>query len=355
MVRKNVLIAGSVDCVRSGGPVCLGEEDRRCFLFGFRMIGRQMFRCYEISVPVWFLSVSLSLWPLVDAAAVEVSAVASEGEKTGGSAGAVSTADEAELYVRVVASDGKPRAMQTAIARFRGPEGSPYQGCQVDLVGVVHIGEEDYYRILNERLSRYESVLYELVAPDGTRIRPEDLDQRRSVLASMQTGMKDMLNLEYQLEKIDYLAKNFRHADMSPDEFIVDMERRGDSVAKMVARMMGAGLASSASTGGDATMLFAFFSKDRAKLLKQSMAKQLVDVETVTAGFNDANGENTLIKGRNAKAFQVLRDELKQGKKKIAVFYGAGHLADMAERLKDDFQMESDSMEWLDAWDLTSN
>ena len=272
-----------------------------------------------------------------------------------GNQGEVSRPAVAEMYVRVVTEEGKPRAMQTAISTFRGPDGSPYQGCQVDLVGVVHIGEEDYYRVLNERLRGYESVLYELVAPDGTRIRPEDLEQRRSVLASMQTGMKDMLNLEYQLEKIDYLAKNFRHADMSPDEFLVDMERRGDSVAKMVARMMGAGLASSAATGGDASMLFAFFSKDRAKLLKQSMARQLVDVETVTAGFDDANGENTLIKGRNAKAFEVLRDELKQGKKRIAVFYGAGHLADMAQRLKDDFQMESESMEWLDAWDLTSN
>ncbi|MGC6442629.1 MAG: hypothetical protein ACON4H_08185 [Rubripirellula sp.] len=272
-----------------------------------------------------------------------------------GNQGEVSRPAVAEMYVRVVTGEGKPRAMQTAISIFRGTDGSPYQGCQVDLVGVVHIGEDDYYRVLNERLRGYESVLYELVAPDGTRIRPEDLEQRRSVLASMQTGMKDMLNLEYQLEKIDYLAKNFRHADMSPDEFLVDMERRGDSVAKMVARMMGAGLASSAATGGDASMLFAFFSKDRAKLLKQSMARQLVDVETVTAGFDDANGENTLIKGRNAKAFEVLRDELKQGKKRIAVFYGAGHLADMAQRLKDDFQMESESMEWLDAWDLTSN
>ncbi len=150
------------------------------------------------------------------------------------------------LYIRVATTDEKkPSALQTAIVRYKGKKGTKYAGKIVDLVGVVHIGQDEYYADLNKRLAKYDSVLYELVAPDGTRIRPEDLEKRRSLLASMQTGMKDMLNLEYQLELIDYMAENFRHADMSPDEFVEDLERRGDSIWKMVARMMGAGLASS--------------------------------------------------------------------------------------------------------------
>jgi hypothetical protein len=261
-----------------------------------------------------------------------------------------------ELYLRVTESDaGKPLALQTAIVRFRGKPKTKYAGKVVDLVGVVHIGQKDYYADLNNRLAQYDTVLYELVAPDGTRIKPEDLEKRRSVLSSMQTGMKDMLNLEYQLELIDYLANNFRHADMSPQEFVEDLERRGDSVFKMIARMMGAGLASSASTGGDAGMLLALFSSDRSKRMKQTMARQLVDIELVTAGMDDANGENTLIKGRNAKAFQILREELDAGKKMISVFYGAGHLPDMAERLEDEFHMQAKKTTWLDAWDLTKN
>ena len=102
-------------------------------------------------------------------------------------------------------------------------------------------------------------------------------------------------------------------------------------------------------------MLFALFSNERAKKMKQLMARQLVDIESVTAGMDDENGENTLIKGRNAKAFSILREELDEGKKKIAVFYGAGHLPDMADRLKSEFQMESKKTTWLDAWDLTKN
>lgn len=260
------------------------------------------------------------------------------------------------LYLRVTnTDDGKPQALQTAIVRYRGKKGTPFAGRIVDLVGVVHIGQGEYYADVNKRLSKYDAVLYELVAPDGTRIKPEDLEKRRSLLASMQTGMKDMLNLEYQLEKVDYLAENFRHADMSPEEFVEDLERRGDSIVKMFARMMGAGLATSAANGGDAGVLLAFLSSDRAMRLKQAMARQLVDIQLVTAGIDDADGENTLIKGRNAKAFAVLREELDSGKEKLAVFYGAGHLPDMAQRLEEEFGMAPRRTTWLDAWDLTRN
>jgi len=259
-------------------------------------------------------------------------------------------------YIRVHQNEqGKPQSLQTSIVRYEGKPNTPYAGQIVDLVGVVHIGQREYYVDLNQRLAKYDTVLYELVAPDGTRIRPADLQERRSLLASMQTGMKDMLNLEYQLELIDYLAKNFRHADMSPDEFAEDLERRGDSIWKMAARMMGAGLATSATTGGDAGMLLALFSNDRSKMMKQTMARQLVDIEAVTAGMDDASGDNTLIKGRNAKAFEILKEELQKGKQLVAVFYGAGHLPDMAERLENDFQMQFIQTTWMDAWDLTRN
>ncbi|WP_235908305.1 TraB/GumN family protein [Roseiconus nitratireducens] len=284
-------------------------------------------------------------------------AVADSAEKTAVQKPGTETESDAESddpsYLRIERdADGKKRALQTAIVRYTGQPGTRYDGAIVDLVGVVHIGETDYYEDLNNRLSKYDTVLYELVAPDGTRIRPEDLKNRRSIIASMQTGMKDMLGLEYQLELIDYLATNFRHADMSPEEFSKDLERRGDSVWKMVARMMGAGLATQSKTGGDVGVLMALFSDDRPTAMKNAMATQLVDMEAVTAGINDANGENTLIKGRNAKAFEVLKEELAAGKEKLAVFYGAGHLSDMAQRLENEFGMQPGKTTWLDAWDL---
>lgn len=260
-----------------------------------------------------------------------------------------------DAFLRISRTDtNKPKALETAIVRYEGKPGTAFEGRTVDLVGVIHIGQKEYYQQIDKKLSGYDVVLYELVAPDGTRIRPEDLQHRRSLLASVQTGMKDMLNLEYQLEHIDYLAENFRHADMSPEEFLEDMRGRGDDVWKMVARMMGAGLASQPA-GGDLNILTALMSDNRAMLLKQTMAKQLLDVDVAVAGLDDASGENTLIKGRNRKAFEVLREELGKGKKRVAVFYGAGHLDDMAKRLEAEFEMQPAETTWLPAWDLQRN
>ena len=44
--------------------------------------------------------------------------------------------------------------------------------------------------------------------------------------------------------------------------------------------------------------------------------------------------------------------ELKAGKKKLAIFYGAGHLLDMHQRLLRDYKMTQTKFEWLDAWPL---
>lgn len=269
---------------------------------------------------------------------------------------AKATGKQSEPFIQISkGEDKKPKALETAVVRYVGSPGTAYEGRTVDLFGVVHIGQKEYYEEIDRLLATYEVVLYELVAPDGTRIRPEDLKERRSLIASMQTGMKDMLNLEYQLEHINYLAENFRHADMSPDEFAEDMKSRGDGLWKMAARMMGAGLASQQAGDGNAGLLLALMSDKRAMLLKQTMAKQLVDVDVAMAGLDDASGENTLIKGRNRKAFEVLRQELDAGKKSVAVFYGAGHLDDMAERLESDFGMKPQSTKWLAAWDLQRN
>ncbi len=54
------------------------------------------------------------------------------------------------LYLRVQKSEEeKPKALQTAIVRYKGKSGTPYEGKVVDLVGVVHIGQKEYYEDLN--------------------------------------------------------------------------------------------------------------------------------------------------------------------------------------------------------------
>ena len=61
---------------------------------------------------------------------------------------------------------------------------------------------------------------------------------------------------------------------------------------------------------------------------------------------------STLITERNKKALSVLQKQLAMGKKRIAIFYGAGHLSDMEKRLAKDFGLIRSKEEWLDAWNL---
>ena len=46
----------------------------------------------------------------------------------------------------------------------------------VDLVGVVHIGDEKYYAEINNRLSRYDLVLFEFIG-DPSNIRNYDCNK----------------------------------------------------------------------------------------------------------------------------------------------------------------------------------
>ncbi|PQO40909.1 hypothetical protein [Blastopirellula marina] len=267
---------------------------------------------------------------------------------SGGQAQAAEKSDGPE-FVRVKNNaQGKPTALQTAIAHYQAKDGGKLQ---VDLIGAVHVGEGAYYQELNKRFKAYDAVMYELVAPEGTRV-PAGGAGHSSPVSSLQTGMKDMLDLEFQLEKVDYSPENFIHADMSPDEFAKDMEERGDSVLGMFARAMGQGLVQQSKGGStDAAIMMALFSKDRAKKLRRVFASQIADMDTQMRAIEGKNG-STIISQRNAKAFEIMNREIKNGKQNIAVFYGAGHLEDMHKRLLNDFGMELKSVEYLDAWDL---
>jgi len=220
------------------------------------------------------------------------------------------------------------------------------------LIGAVHVGEKAYYKDLNKRFADYEVVLYELVAPEGTRV-PKG-GERKGVphpVAGMQLGMKQMLELEFQLEQIDYQKENLVHADMSPEEFEKSMKDKGESFAQMFLRMMGQGMAQQKEGSGDLDLLFALFAKDRARKLKVGMAKQFEDMEGQMAVFEGEEG-STIITERNRRALEVLSKQLKEGKKHIAIFYGAGHLSDMEKRLVKDFGCKRGEEEWLTAWKL---
>jgi len=246
-----------------------------------------------------------------------------------------------------------PLALETAIVRYApaaGDRGTP----TVDLVAALHIADSAYYRQLNREFQGYDAVLYELVAPEESKA-PKPGDRRSdNPLSLLQNGMKDLLDLEFQLKGIDYTRKNLVHADMSPDQFAQSMRQRGESAWTMLGRMMAYALAKQNQTGADlsgAELLAALFDKNRTMALKRLLAEQFQESEDALAALEGPKG-STLISGRNKVAIEVLRKEFAAGKNKIAIFYGAGHMPDLQKRLRDDFGMKPVSTRWLAAWNL---
>ena len=119
-------------------------------------------------------------------------------------------------FLRIQRDESRePVALQTVIAKYVPTSGA--KGVEIDLVAVVHIGENAYYERLNKEFEKYDTVLYELVAPEG--IKPPKGGEQKSdnPLAMLQQGMKFVLRLEHQLQVVDYGKANFIHADLSPE------------------------------------------------------------------------------------------------------------------------------------------
>lgn len=253
---------------------------------------------------------------------------------------------------------GDALGMQTAIVRYMSKEAARSKApVQVDLIGAVHIADASYYSKLNDRFKKYDVLLYELVAPEGTVVERGRGTSSGHPIGALQNMAKDMLDLDHQLEDIDYTRPNFVHADMSPEDFQKAMADRNESFLQMYFRLIGQAMAqqselTSKGQSSDFDVIGALFASDRPRKLKIILAKQLSEMESLMVSFGGDNG-SAIISDRNKKALGVLKQQMAAGKRKIGIFYGAGHLSDMDKRLRGDFHMEPVSIEWLTAWNLT--
>jgi hypothetical protein len=294
---------------------------------------------------MWLKTLSIAPWLLLSLAAALLA------EEKGRDREAQASPSSPQ-FVRIVRNeDGVPISMDTAIVSYVTADKQP-GGLVVDLVGAVHIADKRYFDRLNQLFESYDVVLYELVAPEGTRIPKDERRRGGHPVTGVQVGFKSLLELEFQLDCIDYTKNNLVHADMSPDEFAKSMKDRGESFMQMFFRMIGQGLAAQAKAperSSDSDLLLALFAEDRALRLKRIIAEQFEDLEGSMAAIEGPDG-STLITERNKKALEILDRELKAGKRRVAIFYGAGHLPDMEKRLLESFGMQRSTERWLSAW-----
>ena len=257
-------------------------------------------------------------------------------------------------FLRVVRDKKQvPKSLETAIVRYVPVKGKGK--LVVDLIGAVHIGDKSYYQELNKRFKDYDVLLYELVAPKGTRIKKGS--RNSSPFGSI---IKNFLKLDSQVQEIDYTKKNFVHADLSFAEMGAAMKKRGESGLTVAASIMtdmfreqnrrAQAAAKSKRKVPQISLATLLFDPNRSIKLKRFMADQFDDL-----GDDGGRGKtlNVMrIKDRNAACLKVLEAQIKKGKLKIGIFYGAAHMPAFERNLLADFGLKVQKIDWLKAWNL---
>jgi hypothetical protein len=221
----------------------------------------------------------------------------------------------------------------------------------------VHVADRVYYQRLQKRFESYDALLYELVKPKHVQPTPQNT-QGGGMLSFFQRKLKTVLDLDFQLDAIRYTEPNFVHADLDVEAFTKLSQDRGENILVLMLRSMAEHQRKQRQKGrekqdpplGLAHLVAAFLSKDRSRLLKHLLARQLHQVEEALAGLSEGKG-SVLVTERNKRCIQVLRKRLASGDKKLGIFYGAAHMPDMEKRLGElGFQKLEEH--WVTAWDI---
>lgn len=258
-----------------------------------------------------------------------------------------------DSFIRFVDDNHGGGSLQTADVAFTNDA-----GVDVHLVGAVHIGEKSYYDALNQDFKHYDAVLYELVSEkDAPPPTAAEADASENPISKLQHFLKNTLDLDFQLDDIDYQAPNFVHADMDKDTFEQMQAQRGESFEQILLTQLIHAMTNpppekpGQADDQDVDVISLLTKPDMERQIKVVIARQLGDIDLSAMGLDGPNG-SVLVTERNKAALKVLSDTITAGKKNIAIFYGAAHMTDMSKRLES-MGFHPVSTNWKVAWDLT--
>jgi hypothetical protein len=268
-------------------------------------------------------------------------------------------------FLRFVDKGSAGGRLETADVAYRNDK-----GVTVHLVAAVHIGEKSYFEGLQQSFKLRDAVLYEMVKPkDAALPAPGMADDQKSqsAVSQLQRLMKDTLNLQFQLDCIDYTQPNFIHADLDAETFQRMQAERGESFASLMLQQMmkamsqpppddNAANANGQNAEDDSTrqmeeLIQMVTRPDGERRMKLMLARHMSDMEAGAMGLDGPNG-SVILTERNKAAIATLEKALKDGKKDIAIFYGAAHMPDMSKRLMA-MGFKPVATEWRMAWDLS--
>lgn len=306
-------------------------------------------------------------------------------------------------YLRIAYPDDDTVELQIAARKFVPARG---HGPAIWLVGASHIGESNYYAGLQRELDGHTLVLYEGVGEHARRTRPPRIQPRPDTPSlpspsgkpairpqdedvGLQGTMARSLGLVFQLEAMNYDRTNFLNSDltiaeiqalMQPGGTRIRPKERESSQPKTGAPARKA--AASADDEGntafqdllkamDGSSTFGAVMQGLMKFIGSSAKLQAMTKLTLIEVLGAIKADPTRLQGmppdmkkllevliheRNKVVIEDLKAELKRARPEgsIGVFYGAGHLPDMEQRLRRELRYRPESDTWHAAFSVNT-
>jgi hypothetical protein len=259
-------------------------------------------------------------------------------------------------FLRPADLPNSTRGLQTASVEYRPASGT---GPSVVLVGVAHLGTTEYFQSIQQRLDKQTVVLYEGIGIHDVKKGPGAMRD-----SGIQSTLADALGLKFQLDAIDYRRASFINSDMHVPEIEQEVKKRepadpktgaatggGDAMLdQLVDALQGTGMSGGALTG----MIGLLGSTPQMREMTKTMlievlgqAGELLEMaKTSSPDMKDLF--DVILTQRNQVVMQDLRKQLASHRAgdSIAIFYGAAHMDEIAQRLRTELHYVPVKTDW---------
>jgi len=263
-------------------------------------------------------------------------------------------AAEPESFVRSIETPEKLSAVQTRTVEYRPSSGA---GPSIVLVGAAHLGTAEYFAALQERLDACSVVLFEGVGiGDALKRGPGTLNRE----LGLQKQLGDALGLVFQLNAIDYRRAHFINSDLQPDAVQSEVKERAakaapgskseDTFASLMEALQGTGKGAEMIQPMIALLGGSLETRETARLLFIEVLGRAGEFLGLAKGASTEMRDlfDVIITERNEIVMRDLRAQLSKtgAGKSVAVFYGAAHLPDIAERVVKELHYAAVGEKW---------
>jgi hypothetical protein len=280
--------------------------------------------------------------------------------------------------MRVVHGSSNVTELQIAVRRFDPERG---KGPAVWLVGVSHIGETNYYQALQKFLDANAVVLFEGVGEHPhSRLTPVDTSGvsfendshpgKEGNGFSLQSSLAQSLGLAFQLEAIDYDRPNFQNSDLSIREIQQLMNGEKETAPNLATNGPARAGTNNAFEGllqimdgssfagaiAQLAVRFVGSSPKLQALTRLAMSEVLGQIKGDISQIRGLPPDmkqllEVLVQSRNARVVRDIKGVLPtlRADKSIAVFYGAGHMANLEAQIRRDLKYHPAGELWFSA------